>query len=348
MSDDAQLEHALPHAVIRARMVAITGDERWRQLRRRLIAGGKSNLTFEVSSAAGSVILRRPPTGARLPSAHDMAREARVQAALAATPTPVPRILYVDASGEDLGVPYYVMEKVEGLVIRDRFPAGYADSPARRRAVARALVDTLGVLHSTDPRSIGLGDFGRPAGFMERQVRRWTSQWDQSRTKDVSVVDELIERVRSMRFGPGRPSLVHGDFRLDNCLIDNHEVGRVNAVLDWELATLGDPLADLSMLLFYWVGPGEPVPALTPAITALPGFPSRAEVADQYASITGADLDSFLSYVAFAHLKFAVIAAGIARRADAGAMAGQEFGDLSGEVERIASAGLDLLRHKEI
>ncbi len=324
-------------------LAAALGDDGWRELDVTLIAGGKSNLTFTLTGAAGSLVLRRPPTGEVLPSAHDMAREARVQRALAGTPVPVPRVLFEDRTGDLLGVPFYVMEKVDGLVVRDALPPGYAPDAADRVAMADALVDVLADLHRIEPAPAGLGDYGRPAGFMARQLRRWRGQWDASKTHDLPALDELGARLAAAVPDAQRATIVHGDFRLDNCLLDHEDPARVRAVLDWELSTLGDPMADLGMLLFYWREPGEPEPLLTPAITRGEGFPGRAHLAARYARRTGADLAELAFYEAFAHFKFAVIAQGVAARAAAGAMAGQTFGDLDGEVRRIAAEGLAVI-----
>lgn len=171
------------------------GDDAWRELDVRLISGGKSNLTFELTSTAGSVILRRPPTGHLLPSAHDMAREARIQTALASTAVPVPDILLVDDIGDLLGVPCYVMRAVPGYVIRDALPPGYADDAADRQAMADALIDTLAALHAVDPAAVGLGDLGHPEGFLARQVRRWRGQWEASRHGSVPAVEALAGAV---------------------------------------------------------------------------------------------------------------------------------------------------------
>ena len=179
---------------LRGRWATLSGNV-WRP---RYVAGGKSNLTFELTSAAGEAVLRRPPDGPLLPRAHDMAREARVQRALAATAVPVPAILFEDA-GELIGVPFYVMEKVDGYVIRDTIPAGYAESPQDRRAIADVLADTLADLHAVDPSDIGLAGFGRPSGLGERQVRRWGEQWERSKSRDVPAVDELARRLRATR-----------------------------------------------------------------------------------------------------------------------------------------------------
>jgi aminoglycoside phosphotransferase (APT) family kinase protein len=317
-------------------------DPGWARLEASLVSGGKSNLTFELTSDAGEAVLRRPPDGPLLPRAHDMGREARVQRALAGTRVPVPAILLEDA-GELIGVPFYVMEKIDGYVIRDALPAGWADSEQERRAIADVLVDTLADLHAIDPDEVGLVGYGRPAGLGERQVRRWSDQWERSKSHDVPTVDELGRLLRANPpIGPGG-AIVHGDFRIDNCLLGKQLPPAVRAVLDWELSTLGEPLADLGLFIFYWREPGDPKPALTPAPTRQPGFPSRAYLAERYARRTGADLSDLSSWVALAHFKSAVIAQGIAARVQAGSMAGQEFGDIEGEVDRIAADGLALL-----
>ena len=317
-------------------------DARWERLEAALIAGGKSNLTFELTSDAGTVVLRRPPDGPLLPRAHDMGREARVQRALVATSVPVPAILLQD-TGELIGVPFYVMKKVDGYVVRDTLPAGWAESAQDRCGIADVLVDTLADLHEVDPGAVSLSDFGRPTGLGERQVRRWSEQWERSKSRDVPAVDELARRLRANPPAGSGGAIVHGDFRLDNCIMARPMPPSVAAVLDWELATLGDPLADLGLLLFYWRESGEAVPVLTPAPSILPGFPPRSYLADRYAKRTGADLSDLTAYLALAHFKFAVIAQGIAARVQAGSMAGQDFGDLDAEVERIAGEGLAVL-----
>jgi aminoglycoside phosphotransferase (APT) family kinase protein len=271
-----------------------------------------------------------------------MGREARVQHALAGTAVPVAAILFEDA-GDLIGVPFYVMEKVDGYVVRGAPPAGWADSARERHAVGDVLVDTLADLHAVDPDEIGLTGYGRPSGLGERQVRRWSDQWERSKSRDIPAVEELGRLLRAdPPTGPGG-AIVHGDYRIDNCLLGKQMPPTVEAVLDWELSTLGEPLADLGMFMFYWREPTDPRPALTPAPTMEPGFPSRAYLAERYAKRTGADLSDLPSWVALAHFKSAVIAQGIAARVQAGSMAGQDFGDIGGEVERIAAGGLALL-----
>jgi aminoglycoside phosphotransferase (APT) family kinase protein len=324
-------------------LAAVTGDEKWLDVRAELVSGGKSNLTFLLSSQAGELVLRRPPTGELLPSAHDMAREARVQAALAATPVPVPGIVLSDP-GDLIGIQCYVMDRAPGHVIRAALPVGYADTETERRSLSYAFVDALAALHSVDAKAVGLNDYGRPAGFMERQVRRWTGQWEKSRTYDVPELEELGRRLAAEVPAQQRSTIVHGDYRIDNCVFDASEPGRINAVLDWELSTLGDPLSDLGYLLLFWREQGDaPVSSLTPGVTRLPGFPTREEMKQRYAERSGTDLGDLDFYTAFAHFKFAIIAQGVSARARAGAMGGQTFGDLDDEILALAQAGLDLI-----
>ena len=315
------------------------GDDAWLKARAELISGGKSNLTFTLTSAAGELILRRPPTGELLPSAHDIGREARVQQGLARTGVPVARVMLHD-EGALIGVPCYVMEKVPGHVIRGELPEGYASTPAERERMAFAFVDTLAALHAVDQDAVGLGDYGRPAGFMERQVRRWTGQWNASRSHDVPEIDELARRLARSVPAQQRSTIAHGDFRTDNVVYDAGDPRRINAVLDWELSTLGDPLTDVGLLMLFWRSADESQLSLIPGITHLPGFPERDVMLERYAAASGADLSDMGFYRAFAHFKFAVIAQGVQARAAAGAMGGQDFGNLDDEILELAQVGL--------
>jgi aminoglycoside phosphotransferase (APT) family kinase protein len=318
-----------------------TGDGRWQKTEAELIIGGKSNLTYRLLSPAGELILRRPPSGSVLPTAHDMKREVRVQRALASTSVPVPAIIVSD-DGALLGVPFYVMASVPGLVVRGHLPEGFAATGAERETLAYALADCLAALHRVDPVAVGLADFGRPEGFLQRQVRRWRAQWEASADVPVPAVETLADRLAaSIPRGP-RAAVIHGDYRLDNCIIDPCDPGRLAAVLDWELSTVGDPLTDLGMLLFYWDAAAYVAPTLVPTVSAMPGFPRGADIARRWADRTGCPLDYLGWYQAFAHLKFAVITQGIKARVTAGVMGGQDFGDLASCVEAIAEAGLAL------
>ncbi len=312
-------------------------DPSWQQCSVTLIAGGKSNLTYRVDGSAGALVLRRPPLGHVLPTAHDMVREHTVMSALAGTAVPVPEMLHLCSDAAVLGAPFYAMSLVEGHVCRERLPAGYADAPAQRRAVGEGLVGVLADLHGVHPDAVGLGEFGRPAGYLERQVRRWTQQWQATRIPGHEALDALAADLAADVPTTQRHTVVHGDYRLDNTILHPTEPGRVAAVLDWEMSTLGDPLADLGLLLGYWSqadDEGFRTDALVvPAATVLPGFPTRAEVADLYAARTGLDLTPLPWYAAFAAYKLAVVCAGIVARVQGGAMVGDGF---DGMAERIA------------
>ncbi|WP_110182292.1 phosphotransferase family protein [Nocardioides solisilvae] len=323
-------------------LVAATGDDRWAAPEVELISGGKSNLTFLLRSEAGELVLRRPPTGELLPSAHDMAREARVQQALAGTKVPVAPVVLVD-DGDLVGIRCYVMEKVPGHIVRGELPPSYAATPAERHALGFAFADTLAHLHAVDHEAVGLGDYGRPEGFMARQVRRWTGQWEASRTHEVPEMEQLGRRLAETVPPQARTTLVHGDYRLDNVVLAAEDPGRINAVLDWELSTLGDPLTDVALLTFYWTEPGETTMSLIPGVTHLPGFPTRRDLLERYAATSGADLGEIDWYLAFSHFKFAAIAQGVQVRAKSGAMGGQDFGDLDDEIRELGHAGLALL-----
>ena len=324
-------------------LAEILRDARWRDCSVALISGGKSNLTFRVASDAGEVVLRRPPLGHVLPTAHDMAREYRVQSALAPTDVPVPRTLHLADADGPLGAPFYVMERVVGHVCRNQLPPRYADTPQRRAAIGRALVKTLARLHAVDPAEVGLDDFGRPAGFMERQMRRWSEQWERSKAADLPALDSLRDGLMRTLPPQRADSVVHGDFRLDNTILHPTRAGEIVAVLDWEMSTLGDPFADLGALLAYWSEEDDDellvAARIMPPVTAATGFPTRAQIVDEYAQMTGFDVSGLGWYLAFAYFKLAVICQGIAARAAGGAMLGSGFDDAQGLVEPLVRAG---------
>jgi aminoglycoside phosphotransferase (APT) family kinase protein len=317
------------------------GDGRWAASTVEVVVGGRSNLTYYVTSPAGSVVLRRPPLRAVRPTAHDMTREHRVLCALHGTAVPVPRPLLLCTDPDVLGAPFYVMERVDGVIARDRLPDGYAP-PARRAAMTDALVDVLADLHDVDPAAVGLTGFGRPEGYLDRQLRRWAGEWQALRAgADLPGVDALAaELVAGMPTEPSGP-VVHGDYRLDNVVLDPAEPTRVAAVLDWEMSTLGDPLADLGLLLVYW----QPAPGtvVTPSVTSLPGFPPRSALVARYASRRDVDLAALPWYVALGCFKLAVVVAGIVARQRAGAMVDNTDDGLGARIGPLAEAGRSAL-----
>jgi aminoglycoside phosphotransferase (APT) family kinase protein len=287
-------------------------------LRFTLIAGGHSNLTYRVDDAAGrSFALRRPPLGHVLATAHDVVREHRIVQALAATSVPVARPVGVCRDEAVNGAPFFVMDFVDGTVARD-VAAGQALTSAKRARASASIVDALADIHAIDVEAVGLGDLARHDGYIERQLRRWRSQYQATRTRDVPAMDKVPEILAANIPPQGPAGLVHGDFRLDNCILDDD--GNVAAVLDWELCTLGDVLADVGLLLVYWTEPDDPDPAVDSPPTSVPGFWTRAQMITRYEQRSARDLSSLDFYIAFASWRLACILDGVHARYVAGAM----------------------------
>ncbi len=295
-----------------------------------LITGGRSNLTFLVTDGTGRrVVLRRPPTSHVLASAHDMAREHRIISALAPTPVPVaPALGFCDDPAVN-EAPFYVMDFVEGHILRLAAEVEQVLTTEARQRIGRDLVDVLVALHAVDVDAVGLGDLARRDGYVERQLKRWHGQFLQSQEQEkeggfhrpADIVTDVHRRLSANVPEQVGVSIAHGDYRLDNTMIGAD--GRVKAVLDWELCTLGDALADVGTLLVYWTDGGEAGQAgLVPA-TAAPGMPTRTELAQRYADATGRDVSSLSYYVAFAHWRLACIIEGVYARYAAGAMGEQ-------------------------
>jgi aminoglycoside phosphotransferase (APT) family kinase protein len=310
-----------------------------------LIAGGKSNLTYYVDGdrwgKPASWVLRRPPLGHVLATAHDMTREFRVLSALAPTAVPVPRVYLLCEDTDVIGAPFYLMERVEGTVYRSKSQT--ADmSTERARELSWALVDVLADLHAVDPAEVGLGDFGRPDGFMERQVVRWGKQLAASRSREVPGIDALHDALGDAVPIAQRAAIVHGDYRLDNAIVDGND--RIAAVLDWEMAALGDPLADVGLLCVYWteldtMGGG----ALSSAVDSGTGFPGQDELVERYARRSGLDVSPLPWYSAFGYFKLAVIAEGIHYRFLQGQTVGSGFEGMGALVPALVERGLSTL-----
>ncbi|WP_406208604.1 phosphotransferase family protein [Kitasatospora sp. NBC_01560] len=311
-------------------------------LRADLIEGGRSNLTYVLTDGTGRWVLRRPPLGHVLATAHDMGREHRVMTALHGTGVPVPGTLLLDRGTDVLGAPWYLMEYVPGTAHRDAAPLA-ALGPERVHALGERLVDTLAALHRIDPAAVGLADFGRPDGYLERQLRRWSTQLAASRSRELPGVERLHDLLAARLPASPAPALVHGDYRLDNVLVDPG--GTITAVLDWEMSTLGDPLTDVGLLVMYTelagVGGG-----IIPAAATAPGFPSAGALVARYAGLTGRDAADLDWYVAFASFKLAVVAEGIHYRFRQGRTLGAGF-ERAGEMAPVlAEHGLTTLKDR--
>ena len=286
-------------------------------LRFDLITGGHSNLTFEVTDRSGHRwVLRRPPLGHVLATAHDMGREHAVISALGPTPVPVPPVVGLCQDDDVNGAPFYVMGFVEGTVVRSGVEAAELTDEQRVRA-SQSIVDVLAEIHAVDVDAVGLGELGRKEGYIERQLKRWYGQWESSKTRELPVIDQVHDELSKRVPDQGPATIVHGDYRLDNCMVQ--ESGDIVAVLDWEICTLGDPLADLGLLMVYWAEPGDEH-KVSGAPTAVPGFLSKQELLDGYAAASGRDLSAIDFYTAFGYWKLACIAEGVYARYIAGAM----------------------------
>ncbi|MFI1469803.1 phosphotransferase family protein [Streptomyces wuyuanensis] len=309
-------------------------------LEARLIQGGRSNLTYSVTDGTGRWIVRRPPLGHVLATAHDMKREHRVISALHPTAVPVPEPLLLCEDEDVLGAPFYVMEFVEGTPYRTAeqlAPLG----PERTREAVLGLVDTLVDLHAVDPEAVGLGDFGRPEGFLDRQLRRWGKQLAASRGRELAGIDELHASLgRALPHSPA-PAVVHGDYRLDNVLVGEDD--RIKAVLDWEMSTLGDPLTDLGLLVMYSQKlelPDSPISTTAGAA----GHPDASELVERYAARSGRDTSAVSWYTAFAWFKLAVILEGIHYRYTLGQTVGAGFDRIGELVPLFIEHGLTTLQ----
>ena len=283
------------------------------------IAGGHSNLTFEVVGAnGGRYVLRRPPLGHVLASAHDMGREHRIISGLQHSAVPVaPALGYCDDPSVN-GVPFYVMGFVEGHVIRDAATATAVLTPGARRRASESIVDTMAAIHAVDLRAAGLDDLGKHEDYVSRQLRRWYSNWNSQKTRELPAVDQVHDALLQRIPQQGPATIVHGDYRLDNCMVA--DTGDVVAVLDWEICTLGDPLADLGLLMVYWTGPDDDASAWTGSSTTSPGFLNRDDLVERYAAGTGRDISQLNFFVAFAYWKLACILEGVYSRYLGGAL----------------------------
>ncbi|MER3395313.1 MAG: acyl-CoA dehydrogenase [Acidimicrobiia bacterium] len=322
-----------------------TNLEKVDELRAELLGKGLSNLTYVIYTDRRRWVLRRPPLSHVLPTAHDMAREFTVQRALASTPVPVPKMIAFCEDESVIGCPFYVMEFVEGEVPSDSATFASNFDETTRAGLSRRLIEVLASLHAVDYVEVGLEGFGKPQGYMQRQVARFVDQLKRSKCRDLPVLDSLADRLGSAVPSNSDGTIVHGDYRLDNTIVDPS--GDIAAVLDWELSTLGDPLADVGMLSMYWCDPGDDLFVDAPGvesslITTLPGFMRKSEALEYYEKLTGRDLSNIAFYEAFAHFKLAVILEGINKRFLEGGTVGDGFDKVADMVVRVAERGKEI------
>lgn len=301
--------------------------------------GGHSNLTYLLTLGNAGVVIRRPPIGPVAPTAHDMAREFRWLSAMHRVFPLAPRPYVLCEDTSVIGVVFYAMERRNGVVVRSEEPPALANNPAARRAVSEAMIDTLADLHAVDVSGEGLSGLGKPSGFVERQVRGWSERWARSSTTTLPEMDRLAEWLRAnLPPDPAVPSVVHGDFKLDNVMLDPSDLGRIVAVFDWEMSALGDPLVDLGILLAYWspTSPPEQRDALT-TVTHRPGYLTRAEVIERYARRSGRDVSMVRYYEIFALFKIAVVIQQIYYRWTTGQTTDARFANFGARVVYLAT-----------
>jgi aminoglycoside phosphotransferase (APT) family kinase protein len=311
-----------------------------RFLRGTLISGGKSNLTYRITDGTSRWILRRPPLGDILPGAHDVSREYRVMEALGGSNVPVPRMVALCEAADVLGAPFYMMDQVPGLVLRT--PEDVAKVPADTRTnLGLALVDVLADLHEIDIGPAGLSALGNPEGYLERQLARWVRQYHKIKVRDLEKIQPIADALACSLPRGVKPAVVHGDYRLDNVIVAANNPAQIQAVLDWEMATLGDPLADLGILIMFWDEPGKPPNPITNGLMAAPGFMSADAAIERYISRRNLQVDNLDWYLVFARFKLAIILEQIHVRHLQGQTRGEGFTGVGDMVTLLLDSAMD-------
>ncbi|MDZ4278557.1 MAG: phosphotransferase family protein [Dehalococcoidia bacterium] len=318
------------------------------RLRAQVIGHGRSNITYRVEDDAQQWVVRRPPLSHVQPTAHDMSREFRVISALRGTDVPVPKTYALCEDPGIIGAPFYVMAYVEGLVPVDPEEVTKRFDEEARRRLGEELIDTLAALHAVDPAEVGLADFGRPQGYIERQLRRFGEQLARVKTRELPELDELARRLAAALPAESDATIVHGDYRLDNAIVSDD--ARIAAVLDWEMSTLGDPLADLGILRMYWRDrDAEGIAAVgSTGVITLPGFPTWQEASARYEKRSGRGLGQLDFYIVLAHFKLAVILENMHARFQAGGTVGPGFETIGQQVLVLARSGLAVAEASEV
>jgi aminoglycoside phosphotransferase (APT) family kinase protein len=316
------------------------------ELRAEVIGHGRSNITYRLSAGGEQWVLRRPPLARVLPTAHDMKREFRVISAMKGTDVPAPEAIALCEDTAVTGAPFYIMSFVDGYIPLDPKDVASRYDEAARRHMGEHLVDVLAALHALEPASVGLSDFGKPQGYIGRQVRRFTEQVETTLTRETPELKELAKRLAASVPEESDATIVHGDYRLDNAIMN--AAGDVIAVLDWEMATLGDPLADVGILYMYWGDaantgrPSRPGDNASTTVISLPGFPTWNEALQRYTEKSGRKVDNLDFYIVLAHFKLAVIVEGIRERFEKGGTVGEGFEGMAARATALARSGLNV------
>jgi aminoglycoside phosphotransferase (APT) family kinase protein len=316
----------------------------------RQFPSGASNLTYLVKIGDWEGVLRRPPLGPLPPKAHDMGRESKLLKKLHEAFPLAPKPYFFCEDESIVGAPFYAMERREGVIVDASFPEGVEPTDELRRGISRTVVDTFVELHAVDWQKAGLGELGRPEGFLERQVKGWIGRYDKAKTEEIEEVEPLTEWIS--RDIPGSPpaTIVHNDYKLNNLLLSPEDLTEVRAVLDWEMTTIGDPLFDLAVSLSYWVeaGDSQELKEVLPTVASTPGFMTRREFIDRYAEMSGRDLSNIHWYVVFGYFKLAVILQQIYARWHSGQTKDDRFADFDERVKNVILHAYDLSRKGDL
>jgi aminoglycoside phosphotransferase (APT) family kinase protein len=316
------------------------------ELEVRQFPSGASNLTYLVKIGDWEGVLRRPPLGPVPPKAHDMGRESKLLIKLHKAFPLAPKPYFFCEDESVMGAPFYVMERRKGVIVDDSFPEGVEPTEELRRGMSRMVVDTLVELHAVDWQKAGLGDFGRPEGFLERQVKGWTGRYDKAKTEEIEEVGPLTEWIQKDIPESPPATIVHNDYKLNNLLLNPEDLTEIRAVLDWEMTTIGDPLFDLAVSLSYWVeaGDSQELKEVLPTVADTPGFMTRKEFVDYYAQKSGRDLSDMHWYMVFGYFKLAVILQQIYARWHNGQTKDDRFANFDERVRNVILHAYELSR----
>ncbi len=304
--------------------------------------GGHSNLTYLIRTTAREYVLRRPPLGPVAPKAHDMAREYAVLKAVHPHFAPAPEVFHLCEDPAVIGAVFFIMERRRGIVVRSDIPAELQAVPDYPARVSAGFMKCLAGLHAVDIEAHGLTKLGKPPGFLERQVRGWAERWEGAKTEEIADMNYLLRWLREHLPESPPPTLVHNDFKLDNVMLDEHDPGRIEAVLDWEMATVGDPLVDLGLVLCYWGQPSDPG-GTKPSLTSSPGWFTRSQVVDHYAASSGRDTSNISYYEIFAIFKLAVVLQQIYVRFHRGQTRDERFRHFDKRVKNLIGQAVALI-----